>query len=50
MACTNRGGLEDKVWDRGDAEMAIAFVREQLNHALAYRIKYDADKHNICLA
>ena len=50
MAQIRSGGLETKVWDRGDAEMAIALVREQLNRALAYKVRYDADKHNICLA
>jgi hypothetical protein len=38
------------IWDRSDAEMAIALKREELNRALAYKVRYDADKHNICLA
>jgi len=50
MAHTSRGGHENEVWDLAEAEMAIAFVREQLNHALAYRVKYNADKHNVALA
>ncbi|MGK7867206.1 hypothetical protein [Falsiroseomonas sp. E2-1-a20] len=35
---------------RQDAEMAIAFVREELNRALAYKKRYDAEGHNLCLA
>jgi hypothetical protein len=37
-------------WDRGDAEMAIALKRVELNTALEYKINYDAEGHNICLA
>lgn len=37
-------------WDRRDAEMAIAVKRAELNRALSYKIKYDAEGHNICLA
>lgn len=50
MAGFKGDGLEDKAWERGDAEMAIALVRERLNHALDYKARYDADEHNICLA
>jgi hypothetical protein len=35
---------------RADAEMALAFTREELNRALAHKIRYDAEDHNICLA
>src|SRR5437868_15393320 len=35
---------------RADAEMALAFTREELNRALAHKIGYDAEDHNICLA
>jgi hypothetical protein len=35
---------------RADAEMALALMREDLNRALAYKQKYNADDHNICLA
>ena len=35
---------------RRDAEMALAIMREDLNRALAYRTRYDAEGHNICLA
>lgn len=38
------------VWDRGDAEMAVALKRAELNRALDYLTKYDAEGHNICLA
>jgi hypothetical protein len=37
-------------WDRGDAEMAIALKRVELNAALAHKTNYDAEGHNICLA
>jgi len=37
-------------WSRGDAEMALALKRTELNRALQYRSKYNADDHNICLA
>lgn len=37
-------------WNRGDAEMAIALKRAELNSAMQYRSKYDAEGHNICLA
>jgi hypothetical protein len=37
-------------WDRGDAEMAIALKRAELNRALDYKARYDAEGHNICLA
>jgi hypothetical protein len=37
-------------WNRGDAEMAIALKRVELNRALHYKHKYDAEKHNLCLA
>src|SRR5262249_31739744 len=37
-------------WDRGDAEMAIALKRAELNRALSYKTKYNAEGHNICLA
>ena len=50
MTELQRRDLDDKEWDRGEAEMAIALLREQLNRALAYRTRYDADKHNLCLA
>lgn len=33
-----------------DAEMALAVIRESLNEALAYKVKYNAENHNICLA
>jgi hypothetical protein len=35
---------------RADAEMALAIIREDLNRALAYRIRYDTEGHNVCLA
>lgn len=35
---------------RAEAEMAIAILREELNRALSYRRKYNADGHNLCLA
>lgn len=35
---------------RQDAELAIAFLREELNRHLAYKKRYDADGHNLCLA
>ena len=35
---------------RQDAEMAIALLREELNRALAYKARYDAEGHNLCLA
>jgi len=37
-------------WNRGDAEMAIALKRAELNRALDYKRHYDAEGHNICLA
>ena len=37
-------------WNRGDAEMAIAIKRAELNSALTYKLKYDAEEHNVCLA
>jgi hypothetical protein len=37
-------------WLRGDAEMAIALKRAELNRMLEYKTPYDADQHNICLA
>jgi hypothetical protein len=37
-------------WNRGDAEMAIAVKRAELNRALSYKTRYDAEGHNICLA
>lgn len=38
------------MWSRGDAEMAIAVKRAELNRALNYKRKYNAESHNICLA
>jgi hypothetical protein len=37
-------------WNRGDVEMAMALKRAELNRALAYKTRYDADRHNLCLA
>src|SRR4051812_18822282 len=37
-------------WNRCDAEMAIALKRAELNSVLAYKSRYDAEGHNICLA
>jgi len=37
-------------WGRKDAEMAIALKRAELNRALSYKVNYDAEGHNICLA
>lgn len=37
-------------WNRSDAEMAVALKRAELNNALGYKSKYDADRHNVCLA
>jgi hypothetical protein len=37
-------------WHRGDAEMAIALKRTELNRALQYKAKYDSAGHNLCLA
>jgi hypothetical protein len=37
-------------WDRAEAEMAIALKRAELNRALSYRTRYNAEGHNICLA
>lgn len=33
-----------------DAEMAIAFLRAELNRHLTYKTRYDAEGHNLCLA
>lgn len=35
---------------REDAEMAIAFLRAELNRLLEYRTRYDTEGHNLCLA
>jgi hypothetical protein len=43
-------GIAMTEWDRGDAEMAIALKRAELNRTLDYKSKYDAEDHNICLA
>lgn len=35
---------------RQDAELVIAFLREELNRHHTYKGRYDADGHNLCLA
>ncbi len=39
-----------KDWTRAEAEIAIAYLRAQINAHLEYKKAYDAEAHNACVA